>query len=749
MDFLLYPAWRELLSMNPLLLTALVSVFFAGAVSTRRTRPTLVDRLTALWPKPKTPSGSKDTPDSPIQATTHSVLAAVARLDSSYQDLIQTHLDPWFAGQVRNEQMMALTQGKMRVLSPNEKRNNRSIILGAGALAMIGLSHMTGWPLIPLVIAAGLYNSWNAVEQSVMIAVKEHRFSILHLLLVYVFIIWLGGFYVIGTIALIFGELCQKFEFLTQTITRHNLTHLLGEQPSEVWIVKEGVEVEIPFDQLCLGDVLVLTAGQPVPVDGVVVHGTATVDQQRLTGESQPVEKVGGDPVLAATLVLGGKIQVRVEKTGAETAAARIGEVLNNTVERQEITLAEQFKDVEKYRWPMLAGGALGWLVRGPSAGVAMLGCNFMLSQIPLRLLTLLNGLGVGAERGILIKDGRGLERLSDIDTVVFDKTGTLTLERQQITRVHRCGDYTESEILRLAAATEQRQTHPIALAILAAAAERGLAVPTLEDAHYELGFGLKAQIQGQRISVGSERFLALQNYAIPPSLREAQDVAHAQGHALVFVAVEDTVAGAIELEAVLRPEAKDIVDWLRHRGMALYILSGDQDGPTGKLAAELGMDGYFSNTLPEQKADRVKALQAQGRKVCFIGDGINDAIALRQAEVSVSLRGATTVATDAAQVVLMDDHLEQLRLLWELAEGFSQSLADNARRSQQLSLLAAAGVLLLPYGFWTSTILRCIQLVNGVKISQQSLVSREAEDHIGKQPSAEQNCEECHASIS
>ena len=719
--------------MNPLLFAALGGLFFAGAISARKPKPTLVDRLSTPGRNPKTPSGSEDAPNSPIQAAKDSVLAPFVRLDNSYQSLIQTHLDPWFAGQVRNEQMMALTQGRLRVLSPNEKRNNRTIALGAGGLAMIGLSHLTGWPLIPIVIALGIYNSWSGVVESVMIAVNEHRFSITHLMLPYFFVIWLGGFYAIGTIGLIVGGLCQKFEFLTQTVTRHNLTHLLGEQPSKVWIIKDGVEVEIPFEQLLLGDVLVLTAGQSVPVDGVVLQGAATVDQHRLTGESQPVEKVVGDPVLAATFVLGGSIHVRVEKTGAETAAAHIGEVLNNTVERQEITLAQQFKDVEKYRWPMLAGGALGWLVRGPSAGVAMLGCNFMLSLIPLRLLTLLNGLGVGAERGILIKDGRGLERLSDIDTVVFDKTGTLTLERQQMVRIHCCGDYTESDVLRLAAATEQRQTHPIALAILAAAAERRLAVPALEDSHYELGFGLKAQIQGQQVSVGSERFLALQNYVLPPALREAQDVAHAHGHALVFVAVADTVAGAIELEAVLRPEAKEIVDWLRHKDIALYILSGDQEAPTAKLAADLGMDGYFANTLPEQKAERVKVLQAQGRKVCFIGDGINDAIALRQAEVSLSLRGATTVATDAAQVVLMDDDLSQLRLLWELADGFTRSLAENSRRSQQLSFLAAAGVLLLPNGFWTVTIMGGIQVVLGVKISQQNLLSSKVKDQTTK----------------
>jgi Cu2+-exporting ATPase len=286
-------------------------------------------------------------------------------------------------------------------------------------------------------------------------------------------------------------------------------------------------------------------------VDGVVVAGAAIVDQHRLTGESQPVEKAADDPVLAATLVLGGKIQVRVEKTGAETTAARIGEVLNQTVEGQEIHLADQLKEIEGERLPMLGGGVVGWLLRGPQTGLAMLGCNFMISLPPLRLLTLLNGLGTGAERGVLIKDGRALERLAGVDTVVFDKTGTLTLERQHVVTVHALAPFGEAELLTLAAAAEQRQSHPIAQAILTAASERQLALPDLDDAEVELGLGLRAQIGDQAVRIGSERFLAQNDLELPADLAELQAAAHARGHGMVFVAVAAAVAGAIELAAV------------------------------------------------------------------------------------------------------------------------------------------------------------------------------------------------------
>jgi Cu2+-exporting ATPase len=720
--------------MIPVILVAIGSGTIVAAVAGRRRRPTLLDRLTSAVQAPKAKSAPQAAREATAQAPSTEapeglIGGSLARLDEQYQTFVQTRLDPWLAGQLRDQQMLALTEGVRRELNPMEKHTNRSLALGASGLFLIGLTRLTAWPLNPVVVALGVYNAWPGVRESWRIAVEERRFSLLHLMVIYLGSLWFGGNYLIGTVGIIFAGLCQKVELLTQTVTRHNLTHLLGEQPSQVWVVKDGVEIQIPFEQLHLGEVLVLTAGQPVPVDGVVVQGSATVDQHRLTGESQPVEKTSGDAVLAATLVLGGKMLVRVERTGAETAAAHIGEVLNRTVERQELSLGDKFKDVEKYRWPMLAGGALGWLIRGPSAGVAMLGCNFMLTQVPLRLLTLLNGLGTGAERGILIKDGRALDRLTTIDTVVFDKTGTLTLARQQVVRIHCCGADTEAEILAFAASAEQRQSHPIAQAILVAAEERQLTLPPLDEAHVELGFGLKAQIQDQQVRVGSERFLAMEHLVPPPELLAAQAAAHAEGHALVFVAVEEAVAGAIELASVLRPEAKDTVAWLRQQGVTLYIFSGDQEAPTARLASELGMDGHFANTLPEQKAERIKVLQEQGKRVCFIGDGINDAIALRQAEVSISLRGATTVATDAAQVVLMDDDLTQLRVLWDLAEGFERSLASNARRSLQFSLLAAAGVLVLPFGFWTTELLWSVQVIAGVRIAQQRLLIAEVED--------------------
>ena len=707
--------------MIPMLALALGGGALAATLVVQRRPLTLLDKLSAQ---------GQGTADVKAKASSLEapgiILARLSHLDERYQTLIATHLDPWLAGQLRDQQMQDLSHGEPREITPVEKRLNRSLGLGSGGLILIVLSRLTAWPLTPAVILIAIYNSWPVLIESWHIAVVERRFSIIHLMLLYVGSLWLNGYYLVGSLGIILGSVGRKLSFLTQTIARHNLTHILGEQPALVWVIKDGEEIQIPFEQIQLGDLLVLTGGQSVPVDGLVVQGAASVDQHRLTGESQPVEKTTGDMVLAATLVLGGNIRVKVEKTGAETAAAQIGEVLNRTVEYQETRLADLLKDAEKERWPLLAGGALGWIVRGPATGMAMLGCNFMVYQIGFRLLTLLNGLGTGAERGILIKDGRALERLLAVDTVVFDKTGTLTLELQQVVQVHCCPAHAEAEVLAFAAAAEQRQTHPIAQAILAAAAEQQLLLPVLEEAHYELGLGLKVQIQGQQVRIGSERFLEIENLVLPPELHDTQHLAHVEGHALVFVAVADAVVGAIELAAALRPEAQLTVSWLRRQGLMLQILSGDQEAPTAKLATMLGMDGYFANTLPDQKAECIRELQDLGRKVCFIGDGINDAIALRQADVSISLRGATTVATDAAQVVLMDADLSQLRILWELSQGFEDSLSVNGRQARWLSLLASAAVLTLPFGYLTTELLFSVEIIAAMAIAGRPLLKED-----------------------
>ncbi|TAN46940.1 MAG: heavy metal translocating P-type ATPase [Methylococcaceae bacterium] len=655
----------------------------------------------------------------------------LASADQGYQTFVRTHIDPLLAGQSRDRHLQELLSGGERELSPHEMSTNRSMGLGFLGLGLLGVVYATGLPLIHLVILIGFYNLWPWYKQGYRMAVDEKKLSIIHLIGVYFSLMWLGGFFFVGTLGSIFSGLCQKIHVITQIGARNALVDVLGQKPRFVWVDINGAELEIPFEQLTIGHILVLDAGQMIPVDGVIVDGWALVDQHRLTGESQPIEKSVGDAALAATVVLGGKLRVRVERTGADTAAAQISSILSNTVayETDKVAgLAAQFRSVENTLWPMLMGGALGWLLAGPVAGAAALGCNYVVGIVPLRMITLLNALSTGSNHGILIKDGRALESLKTIDTLVFDKTGTLTLEQPQLIAIHPCGTRCENDVLTLAATAEHRQSHPIAQAIVAEAKTRGLRLPDIDAAHYEVGYGLKVRIEGVDVRVGSQRFMTMENIPTPASMRATMERCSQEGGSLVYIAADGELAGAIELDATLRPEAKTMVQWLKQQGFVLNIISGDQEAPTRRLAEELGMDGYFANTLPDQKANLIELLQSQGHKVCFIGDGINDAIALHQADVSISFRGATSVASDSAQIVLMEDNLEQLLALFELARAYEQNLATNYRGAVLRSLIAAAAVLLLPFKFLIVEGLWVVTFAHGITTATQPLLITKGE---------------------
>lgn len=652
---------------------------------------------------------------------------SVGKLDTEYQLWIKRHIDPRLAGRAREQYLSELSAGRELCLSPEEKSINRQMALGVGALAALGISAIAGLPwVVPLVIGAGLYLSLPIYRVAYEIAVKERRFSTAHLMAVYFSGMWLGGFYVVGMFGAIIGSIAQKVMMVCEDVSRYELVNIFQQQPRSVWVLADGAEMEIPFAQVKAGDVLVLDVGQTIPVDGSIVEGIASIDQHMLTGESQPVDKGVGDSVLASTVVLGGRIFVQVEKTGEETSAAQIGEILNHSTEFQLSMEARAMKIADRTLWPMLGLGAVSLPMVGTAGATAVLGSNFTLNMVWLRLLTMLNFLNVASKHRILVKNGDALERLKHIDTVVFDKTGTLTIEQPHVMAVHPVGERTAEQVLTLAAAAEHRQSHPVAQAIIAAAEEQQLALPGIEDAQYEIGFGIKVKLQGQWVAVGSRRFMDAEDIAVPEAMHALEASCSANGHSLVYVAADGTLAGILELKATTRPEAADIVRHLHERGLQLYIISGDSELPTRALANELGIDGYFANTLPERKADLVKQLQAEGRNVCFIGDGINDAIALKQADVSVSLSGATTAATDTAQVVLMDADLQQFVALMELSYALDDNINKNFNAAAGLSLASVAGVLFFHGGFLLVEVLAALQILLGVGIASQPLLGKE-----------------------
>ncbi len=644
--------------------------------------------------------------------------------DDDYQRFVRDKVDPvLMGGHSRNQQMSEFTGNSIRELTPKEKLGNRRMGLAIAGVSLYGLTATTGLPLLPAVVAIGIYNLWPWFKEAYDTAVEEKKLKIIHMLGLYFGCMWVGGFYLAGILGSLFAVICTKTHQLTQMTARTGLTNVFAQQPSRVWIEVDGVEVEIAFTDIKTGDILVLCSGQMVPVDGSITEGEAQIDQHRLTGESQPVEKTAGDTVLATSVIIGGKIKVRVEKAGSDTAAAQIASILQNTVNYDSDRMGSFLASTEYTLWPMLAGGALGWLLAGPVAGMAILGCNYVVGIVPLRMIALLNALNSGSQRGILVKEGKALETVKKLDVLVFDKTGTLTQELPHIVCIHACNEFSADEVLTLAATAEHRQTHPIALAILEAAQARGLETLPITDNAYEVGYGLRVKLEDGEILVGSQRYMGMEQITLPDSLQPVIERCRSEGQSLVYVARNGVLAGAVEMDATLRPETPEVIQWFKKIGIKVYIMSGDQESPTRKLAETLGVDGYFANVLPDGKAALIEKLQADGATVGFVGDGINDAVALRTADVSISFRSATNVASDNARIVLMDDNLKQLEVLFELAEGFNRSLEKNHRQAVTMSLVAAAGALVLPYKFLLVEGLWVVEFASGIGIATRPVV--------------------------
>ena len=590
------------------------------------------------------------------------------RVDTRYQNLVRKHIDTLFNSTQRTTQMENFSGG----LTEKEARFNRNLGL---TVVNTGLAVLGVLLYPPLLIVNGLlllYIIFPIIKQNLKILLYEKRIKFRLTAPLIILLNYLSGFYIIGSLILVVVFLAYKLAARTEAYSRKSLLDTFALQtPSSVWVLVEGIELEKPFAELQVNDIIVLNAGQSVPVDGVVTEGMALIDQHKLTGESQPVEKTVGDTVLASTLLLTGKIHVCVKHTGEATVAIQIGKLLNSTANYHSMLEARSERMADKTVLPVLSISGLALLVVNPIGAVTILNTGFGSNMLFSGPLTMLSYLNIASHSGILVKDGRSLELMHTIDTVVFDKTGTLTLEQPEVGRVHACQGWDEKQVLLYAAIAEHRQTHPIAKAILNEAQHQGLSYEASDHADYAIGFGIRVIWQNNDIQVGSARFMQQSQITIPENINLQQQRCLDEGHSLVFVAANGELIGAVELQAQLRPETLTVVRQLHARGLKVYILSGDQHAPTRYLAQKLEIDDFFAEILPEGKAEIIKELQAQGRKVCFVGDGINDAIALQQADVSISLRGATTIATDCAQVVLVSQSLHQLVQLFEIVEDF------------------------------------------------------------------------------
>ncbi len=483
---------------------------------------------------------------------------------------------------------------------------------------------------------------------------------------------------------------------------------LIGLQPKTARIIRDGQEIDIPLAEVHVGDRLLVRPGEKVPVDGVVVSGASWVDESMLTGESLPVEKNEGDTVTGATMNQRGAFTMEARRVGKDTALAQIVRLVEKAqgsrapIQRLADVITGYFVPVVL----MLAVATfVGWYVLGSEPKFLHALLNFVAVLIiacpcALGLATptaIMVGTGRGAQLGVLIKDAESLETVHGVQTVVLDKTGTITEGKPALTDVIVTAGFAETDLLRMAASVERNSEHPLAAAIVAGTQTRGIVPTEATSFTSHSGRGVEARVEGKTVLLGNAALMSEQGVIIAQTLElEAMRLA-SEGKTPMFVAVEGQVAGLVAVADTIKPTAKAAIARLQKMGVTVAMLTGDNRRTAEGVAAQVGIERVLSDVLPEHKADEIKRLQAEGQIVAHVGDGINDAPALAQADVGIAIGTGTDVALEAADVVLMRGDLNGIADAIELSRATMRNIKQNlafAFGYNVLGIPIAAGVL-------------------------------------------------------
>ncbi|HEY6103172.1 MAG TPA: heavy metal translocating P-type ATPase [bacterium] len=470
--------------------------------------------------------------------------------------------------------------------------------------------------------------------------------------------------------------------------TSEAIRKLMSLQAPAARVVRPHGEVELPVDEVVAGDLVIVRPGEKVPVDGVIQDGRSALDESMLTGESLPVEKGPGDEVIGATLNRTGAFTFKASKVGRDTMLAQIIRLVQEA-QGSKAPIQRLADRVAAYFVPAVMVLAmltfLVWLAFGPAPSLTYALVTFVAVLIiacpcALGLATptaIMVGTGRGAEQGVLIKSGEALEIAHRTNTVVLDKTGTLTKGVPSVTDVRPLDGFGESEVLRLAASAEWGSEHPLGEAIVRRATEQGLALSRPGQFEAIPGRGITAEVDGQRLLVGNPQLLTERGAALDGA-QESGDGFAREGKTPMYVAVDGRPIGVVAVADTLKPKSGEIVAALRLLGLDVVMLTGDNRVTAGAIAKQLGVEHYLAEVLPEHKADEVKKLQAAGRRVAMVGDGINDAPALAQADLGIAIGAGTDVAIESADIVLIGEDLGGILTALRLSRQTMRTIKQN-----------------------------------------------------------------------
>lgn len=478
----------------------------------------------------------------------------------------------------------------------------------------------------------------------------------------------------------------KSLEAVSMGRTSEAIKKLMGLAPNTAIVIQDGREIEIPIEEVEVGDVILVKPGDKIPVDGEILEGHTSIDESMLTGESIPVEKNVGDKVIGASINKNGFIKFKATKVGSDTALAQIIKLVEDA-QSSKAPIAKLADIVSGYFVPIVfviaVISALVWFLSGESAvfaltifiAVLVIACPCALGlATPTAIMV---GTGKGAEYGILIKSGEALESTHKINTIVFDKTGTITEGKPEVTDIVTVESIERKILLQLAASAEKGSEHPLGEAIVKAAEKENLEFFKVDKFTALPGLGIEVEIQGQNLLLGNRRLLLDRNIDLA-HLEDQSDRLAGEGKTPMYIAMGEKPAGIIAVADVVKGSSANAIKKLHEMGIQVAMITGDNRRTAEAIAKQVGIDIVLAEVLPQDKANEVKKLQAEGRKVAMVGDGINDAPALAQADIGIAIGSGTDVAMESADIVLMRSDLMDVPTAIQLSKSTIRTIKQN-----------------------------------------------------------------------
>ena len=470
--------------------------------------------------------------------------------------------------------------------------------------------------------------------------------------------------------------------------TSEAIRKLVGLQAKTARVFRDGQEIDIPVEEVLVKDVIIVRPGEKIPVDGEVIEGQSSVDESMITGESLPVSKTIGDEVIGATLNKTGSFRFVATKVGKDTALANIIRLVQDA-QSSKVPIQRIVDRVSGYFTPtvmiLAIIGFILWYNFGPAPSPAyamIIAVTTLIIACPCALgmatpMSLTTGIGLGAQNGILIRSGDALQTAKKLDTIVLDKTGTITHGKPILTDIILAGELEETEVLRLAASVENVSEHPLAQAIVEGAQARGVDLASVENFDAIPGYGVSATVDKRQIMIGNLRLMQREGIDLKDIQQDAQRLADA-GKTPMFIALDGSVAGIIAVADTVKEDSKDAIATLKNMGLEVVMITGDNERTANAIAHQVGVDRVLAEVLPQDKAHNVQKLQLEGKKVAMVGDGINDAPALAQADVGIAIGTGTDVAIEASDITLIKGSLISVVTAIQISQATMRNVYQN-----------------------------------------------------------------------